>query len=106
MSKLKQEPVETFYDSSQLESKGVRVDGKLDGLHGEFYLDGKLKHRHSYKLNIKNGLHEDFYGNGQLKERINYINGERDGFREWFDEYGQLETRESFKGEILMRTER
>ena len=46
-----------------------------DGLVEEFYDNGQLEWRASYKDGKLDGLWEKFYENGQLEEKRNYKNG-------------------------------
>ena len=90
MSELLNGEVKTFYENGQLESKGFRVDGKLDGLFIEYFENGNIKHRGSYKENVPDSLHEHFYVNGNEKCRGYYYDGIRRGTWQICNEAGQI----------------
>ena len=49
------------------------------------------------KETIKDGLVEEFYDNGQLEWRASYKDGKLDGLWEKFYENGQLEEKRNYK---------
>ena len=59
---------EIFHENGRLESRSNYKDGKLDGLHEEFYVE----------------LLEEFYKNGERKKIENYKDGKKDGLNETF----------------------
>ena len=52
---------------------------RVDGTFEEFYENGLLKEKSSYKGGVKNGLRITYYENGPLAETITYKGGEIDG---------------------------
>tara|TARA_R110000737_G_C14619507_1_gene492738 strand:- start:1182 stop:1730 length:549 start_codon:yes stop_codon:yes gene_type:complete len=69
---------------------GTYKDGKLEGVHREWYEDGKLKSEHNYKDEKREGVSKDWYENGQLKWETNYKNDEYHGASKGWYENGQF----------------
>ncbi len=88
---------EEWWDNGQLKSRITYKDGKKDGLYEEWGKDGKLRHRINYKDGKYNGLYEWWDKDGQLMSRINYKDDKKDGLsEEWWDS-GQLKSRITYK---------
>ena len=56
----------------------------------EFYDNGQIESRLSYKDGKRHGLYEWWWENGQLEERIDYKNGKIHGLYEWWWENGKI----------------
>ena len=87
-----------YYDNGQLWFKESYKDGERDGLFETYYSNGQLESKGSYKDGKQDGLWEDYHWNGQLKSKWSHKDGERDGLRLIFDDNGQLESVELYKG--------
>lgn len=61
----------------------------------EFYFNGKLRHKGTYKNGIREGYWE-FYFNGKLKRKGTYNNGRKVGLWETYHKTGILKTKEMF----------
>lgn len=76
-------------------SEGVRIDsftrinGKLEGLSKNWYLDGQLKSILNYQSNLLSGEGQYFHPNGQLKAIVLYQNGTKQRYKA-YDEAGNL----------------
>ena len=68
-----------YYSNGQLESRGTFKDGKMDGLLETYHENGQLRERRNYKDGKFDGLSESFYRNGQLESRENYKEGKKEG---------------------------
>ena len=86
---------------------GVRINqydintGKKEGIWEEYYDNGKLWSKGSYKNGVLEGYWEYYHDNGQLMSKGLYKNGFRDGILKDYDSNGQLESKGSYKnGEI------
>ena len=62
----------------------------------EWYSDGQIRHRGTYKGSVSDGWVEKWYPNGQIEIRGLYKNGM--GWEEAFYENGQLKMKKSFEG--------
>ena len=85
---------EEYYDDGQLESKVSYKDGKRDGIWERYYFNGQLKSKGLYKNDNYDGIWEYYYFNGQLSSKGLYKNGKQDGIWEEYYKNGQL----MFKG--------
>ncbi|MDA8528605.1 toxin-antitoxin system YwqK family antitoxin [Opitutaceae bacterium] len=86
-----------YYDNGQLKSKGSYKNGIEDGLWECYWVNGRLWQKGSFKNGKQDGLWVQYDDNGQLKSKGSYKDGERDGLWEIFDENGQLERKGSYK---------
>ena len=74
----------------------------LAGIVEEFYDDGQLESRGTFRDGELNGLYEEFYENGQLSFRGNYKDGKQDGLLEYFDKDGNPTSTETYRdGELV-----
>jgi antitoxin component YwqK of YwqJK toxin-antitoxin module len=73
----------------------------VTGITQDFYENGQLKSRTTFRGGKQHGLYESFYKSGQLKKRAFYASGLLNGSQELFDSNGQLEVKENYvKGTI------
>jgi antitoxin component YwqK of YwqJK toxin-antitoxin module len=77
-----------YYKNGQLKSKTTFKEGKGDGVWESYYENGQLEEKRNYKDGEKVVLIEIYYKNGQLKEKITYKDGRLDGVREGYDRDG------------------
>ncbi len=74
-----------YYSNGQLESRGTFKDGKMDGLLETYHENGQLSFRGNYKNGKpEDGVYERFREDGELQSREIYKNGEQDGLQEYF----------------------
>ena len=66
------------------------TDEPITGIVEEFYSDGQLRERMTYRDGEIDGLSEVFFEGGQIEIRTNHIDGKVDGLVELFDEDGNL----------------
>lgn len=90
-----------FADFSRKESHYMQLrthfdHGKKDGLHEEWYSNGKLKLRSSYSDDKLNGVYEEWHVNGQLKERKEYLSGKLNGLHQTWYPDGQDKSRKHY----------
>ena len=78
-----------------VERNGIKYEGisqiPFTGVSTEYYENGQLKEKHTYKDGERNGLGEIYYKNGQLKFKMNYLDGEQNGLWKYYRENGQEE---------------
>jgi antitoxin component YwqK of YwqJK toxin-antitoxin module len=72
-----------------------------DGLGDEFYFDGILKYRYTYKDGKREGLAQGFYLDGKLSSRYTYKDGKRQGLGEGFYPGGTCMFRCTYKDDKL-----
>ncbi|HBD93595.1 MAG TPA: hypothetical protein DC057_05440 [Spirochaetia bacterium] len=103
-----------YHQNGKVELKGMRKDGKWDGVYEKYSSDGVLLERLNYSAGVlqgiselyyedtgslyvkatmnndeKNGLFEQYYPNGKLQYSVNHINNNQyNGKCEQFDENG------------------
>ena len=77
-----------YYENGQLKSKVTYKDGEEQGLFESYRENGQLEYKNNYKDGETHGLFEWYYENGQLKEKITYKDGEKHGLTEWYGENG------------------
>ena len=93
---------ENYYENGRLETKGTYRNGEEDGLWEYFYENGRLWKKCAYKNGEKDGLYATYYENGQLGEKCFYKNGKKDGPYISYREDGRLDTKYIYKnGERL-----
>jgi antitoxin component YwqK of YwqJK toxin-antitoxin module len=74
-------------------------DGKKIGIWEEYWSNGKLWYKGSYKNGERDGIWEWYYDNGQLVSKGPYINGKRDGYWEKYFDNGNLYSKGSYKND-------
>ncbi len=82
-----------YWEDGQLLGKSTFKNGVLDGHFESFYSNGQLQTKTTYKNGEFDGRYEYFHSNGQLRLEITYKNGLRDGYYESFFDNGQLDER-------------
>jgi antitoxin component YwqK of YwqJK toxin-antitoxin module len=88
---------EDWYDNGQLEYRHSYKDGKQDGLWEDWYDNGQPAYRGTYKDGEPDGLLEGWYKNGQPWYRQSYKDGKQDGlWEDWYDD-GHLDYRRDYK---------
>ena len=72
-----------------------------EGSYEEYYKNGKLKNRTTYKDDKKNGLVEVYHENGQLWIKTWFVNNNKEGSYEEYSKNGRLEVKGTFKDDEL-----
>ena len=80
-----------YYENGQLKSKVTYKDGEEQGLFESYRENGQLEYKNNYKDGEVNGLFETYHENGQLKDNITFKDGEVNGLYEAYKENGQEE---------------
>lgn len=92
---------EEFYPNGQLQSRITYKDGIETNVHSEyFYENGQLNISTIFKDGMKDGTWEFYYENGQLQKRINYKEGKYHGMNEGYYENGIIEYRNFYKNDV------
>lgn len=78
-----------FNNLGKIDEKGTYVDGELDGLYQEYFLDGKLKYAYNYKNGVLNGEYKAYNNKGALIEQKTFIDGKLNGTYYSFYEVGK-----------------
>jgi len=73
------------------------MDGLKQGNWEEYWNNGEIEERGSYKDGKEDGIWEKYWSNGQLQYKGSYKNGERYGVWEWYNYDGQLEFKSSYE---------
>jgi antitoxin component YwqK of YwqJK toxin-antitoxin module len=85
-------PISNYYENGQLREKRTFKDWKRDGLWEEYYGDGQLWVKRTYKDGVLDGPYERYHFNGQLEVKGTYKDGKKDGLWEVYNEDGTLDT--------------
>ena len=91
MTNINLKLIETYYDEAKTKvNERYYVDKNYlrQGLYEQFYENGQLRRRCTYKDGKLNGLYKSFHENGKLEERFTFKNDELDGLYELFYENG------------------
>jgi hypothetical protein len=88
---------EEYYDNGILESKGSYKNDIRDGIWEYYRGDGQLESKGSYKNDKKDRIWEYYYDNGKLSYKRSYKNGIRDGIWEYYYDNGKLRYKGSYK---------
>ena len=79
----------------------VDENSMKQGLYEDYYSDGKIRNRITYKDNKRNGPSEFYFRNGQLADRTNFKDNKEDGLHEVYFEKGLLAAKATYKnGEL------
>ena len=71
------------------------------GVSTDYYENGQLEYKKTFKNGVENGLAEAYSENGQLRQKGTYKDGVENGPSEWYYENGQLKTESNWKdGEL------
>ena len=81
---IKNGTYEEYYDNGQLLAKCTYKDGVEDGPYEEYYENGQLWEKCTYKDGKLDGPYETYHQNGQLWEKGTYKDGWKDGLHEYY----------------------
>ncbi len=80
--------VKDYYKNGRIKREGVVTNlnkNDFDGIVTEYFTNGKIAKRYTYKNGVIHGICKDYFTSGELKERCRYRNGKRDGtFKEYY----------------------
>jgi uncharacterized protein len=88
---------EEYYSDGNLYFKGSYKNGLRDGYWEYYYDNGKLWYKGEYKNGKADGYWETYFDNGKIWVKSNYVNGSRDGYWVWYYEDGGVYSTELFK---------
>ena len=88
---------EKFYDSGQLQIRGMYIAGEMDGVWEDFYENGQVRSRGTYVVGKQTGPWESFYSDGQVQGKGTLQAGKQQGVEERYYESGQLLSRGTFQ---------
>ena len=92
---------EEFYPNGQLQSRITYKDGIETNVNSEyFYENGQLNINTIFKDGMKDGTWLFYYENGQLQKRLNYKEGKDHGVNEGYQENGIIEYRNFYKNDV------
>jgi len=83
-------PWSQYYENGQLMSKGTYKDGKAIGDWKEYYENGNLKNETTHDYSGREVLSVSYFENGQISHKGYTINHYRTGFWEVYYDNGQL----------------
>ena len=86
-----------YYENGQLEYKKTFKNGVENGLSEDYSANGQLKQKVTYKDGELNGLSENYYENGPLRYKSILKDGVENGLTESYHENGQLRTESNWK---------
>ncbi|MDA7830044.1 toxin-antitoxin system YwqK family antitoxin [Gammaproteobacteria bacterium] len=89
--------LEDYYENGQLSEKTTFKNNEWFGLRETYYKNGQLKFKGNYKDGKPDGPLENYSENGQLYSIGTYKDGELEGPLENYDENGQLKSRPTYK---------
>jgi antitoxin component YwqK of YwqJK toxin-antitoxin module len=87
----------TWEETGQIREKGTLRDGRWDGMHEWYHMNGELSTRETYASGRLDGPSQSFFKNGTLSVSETYRNGQLDGpyeaywTRGWLAEKGMWE---------------
>ena len=90
-----------YYETGELESKFIYVDGKIEGFYKKYYKSGKLKFIKEYKNGLLNGNISFYRESGKLELIEEFKNGLLNGNISFYNESGKLESIEEYKNGLL-----
>ena len=79
-----------YYENGQLKSKVTYKDGEEQGLFEAYRENGQLWFKQNYKDGVEHGLFEAYYENGQLWRKQNHKDGVEHGLSYMYEDDGQL----------------
>ncbi|MGL5126337.1 MAG: toxin-antitoxin system YwqK family antitoxin [Fusobacteriaceae bacterium] len=85
------------YLNGQLAFEETFKNGKLNGIHKQYYENGQLQQEANYKNGQSDGPYKLYYLNGELKENGNYKDGKLDGPNKIYYKDGELEREVNYK---------
>ena len=86
-----------YYQNGNIKLRGSYKNGKRDGDWSYFYENGKLWSMGEYTEGIRNGLSNVYYETGVLRMEGNYRNNKRSGPWKFYNESGKLVKEVDFK---------
>jgi len=86
-----------FFDTGQLDYKGIYKDKEKEGVWSYYHRNGRLKRIETYKDGSSNGPLKSYYKKGNLQSEGNYKDGTREGVWSFYNENGRLEYKGSYK---------
>ena len=90
-----------YYENGRLKEKYTYKDGEQNGLNEGYHENGQLLWKGTHKNGKLTGLNEVYHENGQLEFQTTFKDGEQNGLNEGYHENGQLLWKGTFKdGEL------
>jgi antitoxin component YwqK of YwqJK toxin-antitoxin module len=89
--------VQEYFDSGKIREEGMFVMCRSayynrwceDGMHRNYFQDGKRYSETSYKEGVRSGTSRSWYQNGKLSEQVEYVDGKMRSSR-YYDDKGNL----------------
>jgi hypothetical protein len=72
-------PVAAHWDGSIVRERGTLQNGRWNGVHETFYLDGQLEVRETYRNGVLHGPFESYFRTGRPSDRGTYEDGRLEG---------------------------
>ncbi|MCB9719688.1 MAG: diguanylate cyclase [Candidatus Omnitrophica bacterium] len=79
-----------FFSNGQLKNKATYREEQLNGLYQEFTAEGKPRLEISYKMGVEHGPFREYFANGNLKSAGEYIEGKLNGIQFIYFQDGKL----------------
>lgn len=86
-----------YYETGQLESEGMMIEGKEDGLWKYYHENGQLDFEGNFIEGKKTGLWKNYHENGILASEGVMNTGKKEGPWKHYNENGQLESEVTWK---------
>ena len=86
-----------YYENGQLKEKRTYKDGAQNGLGASYYENGRLEKKWNWKDGKLHGLWEGYYENGELRDKTIWKDGKQHGPSEWYRQNGQLRDKKIWK---------
>tara|TARA_B100000959_G_C14963855_1_gene616907 strand:- start:1276 stop:2091 length:816 start_codon:yes stop_codon:yes gene_type:complete len=90
-----------YYKNGRLKAERIFINDKLDGISKIYYKSGKSKSKLMATANFKNskmeGTATGYYYNGRVRFYENYKNNIKNGYCKYFNEYGGIKKEENYK---------
>ena len=99
--KIQNGPYQEYYKNGKLKLKCTYKNGMLNGSYQEYNENGCLERKCTYKNDKLNGLYEGYYENGQLAKKTNYKNDQENGPCELYDINGECFAKFNYKNGLL-----
>ncbi|MGE0158537.1 MAG: toxin-antitoxin system YwqK family antitoxin [Gemmatimonadales bacterium] len=77
-------PVVSMWNDTLVRERGTLLNGRWDGVHETFYLEGQLELRETYRNGVLNGPFEGWFREGEISDRGTYRDGRLEGPYESF----------------------
>ena len=72
-------PVVSMWNATQVRERGTLLNGRWDGVHETYYLEGQLEVRENYRNGVLNGPFESFFREGAPSDKGTYKDGLLEG---------------------------